>query len=146
MKNLIRVAAIGLASTALVAGGASVATAAPSAPAATSSVVSTSGDVTTAAVPYGPDPRSKIRIQKRGSKLTFRLTARFLDDAGTPFGIRRATIQVLKGKKWKTLKNVKLNGNGGGSYKTRSSKKRKYRMLVKPNPLYQGFKTVSVKI
>ena len=146
MKNLFRAAAIGIASTALVAGGASVATAAPSAPAVASSAVTTTGDVSIAVAPYGPDPRSKIRIQKRGSKLTFRLTARFLDDAGTPVGIRRATIQVLKGSKWKTLKNVKLNGNGGGSYKTRSSKKRKYRMLVKPTALYQGFKTVSVKI
>jgi hypothetical protein len=147
MKNLMRAAAVAVASTALVAGGATVATAAPSAPSvASTSVVATSGDVSIAAAPYAPDPRSKIRIQKRGSKLKFRLTARYLDDAYNPVGIRKATIQVLKGKKWKTLKNVKLNSNGGGSYKTSSSKKRKYRMLVKPTSLYQGFRTVSVKI
>jgi hypothetical protein len=146
MKNLFRAAAVAVASTALVAGGATVATAAPSTAAVASTGVSASSDVSVAAAPYAPDPKSKIRIQKRGSKLTFRLTARYRDDAYQPVGIRKATIQVLKGKKWKTLKNVKLNRNGGGTYKTSSSKKRKYRMLVKPTSLYQGFRTVSVKI
>jgi hypothetical protein len=146
MKNLLRAAAISVASTALVAGGATVATAAPAAPAATTSTVSAAGSVSAAAMPYGLDPVSKIRIQKRGSKLKFRLTARFIDDAGQHRGIRRATIQVHKKGKWRTLKNVRLNTEGRGSYKRTDGKKRKYRMVVKPTSLYQGGVSRSIKI
>jgi len=146
MKNLLRSAAIAVASTALVAGGATAATAAPAAANTTSVAAAPAGSVSAAVAPYGPDPKSKIRVKKVGKKLTFRLTARFRDDAGTPVGIRKATIQVLKGRKWKTLKNVKLNPSGRGTYKKSDGKKRKYRMLVKPTSLYQGFRTFSVKI
>lgn len=146
MKNLLRAAAISVASTALVAGGATVATAAPTSTAAASSAVSATGDVSAAAAPYQMDPQSKIRVNKRGSKLKFRLTARFLDDAGRPIGVRRATIQVHKKGKWRTLKNVRLNTEGRGSYKRTDGKKRKYRMLVKPTSLYVGGVTKSLKI
>ena len=143
MRTLLRAAAIAVASTALVAGGATVATASPTTAA---SSVSTSSDVSIAVAPYPIDYKSKIRIEKRGKKLTFRLTARYRDDAGTPVGIRRATIQVLKNHKWRTLKNVRLKSNGTGKYKRTDGKKRKYRMLIKPTSLYQGGNTVSVRI
>jgi hypothetical protein len=144
MKNLLRAAAISVASTALVAGGATVATAAPSAPTAASSTVTTAGTVSTAAFPM--DPKSKIRVNKRGSKLKFRLTARYINQVGQPVGVRRATIQVHKKGKWRTLKNVRLNSEGRGSYKRTDGKKRKYRMLVKPTSLYVGGVTPSFKI
>jgi len=151
MKNLLRVTAIAVASTALVAGGATVATAAPVATATAGSTaapsVSVAGNVSAAAAPYGLDYKTKIRVQKRGKKLTFRLTARFLDDAGTPVGIRKATIQVFKkGKGWRTLKNVKLNSRGTGTYKKSDGKKRKYRMSIKATTLYQGGVTNSFRI
>jgi len=147
MRTLLRAAAIAVASTALVAGGATVATAAPVASAAPAASVSATGDYSAAVAPYGLDYKTKIRVQKRGSKLTFRLTARYLDDAGTPVGIRKATIQVFKkGKGWRTLKNVNLNTRGTGSYKKRDGKKRKYRMLIKATSLYQGGTTNSFKI
>ena len=144
MKNLLRAAAISVASTALVAGGATVATAAPSAPTAASSTVTTAGTVSTAA--FSMDPQSKIRVNKRGSKLKFRLTARYINEVGQPVGVRRATIQVHKKGKWRTLKNVRLNSEGRGSYKRTDGKKRKYRMLVKPTSLYVGGVTQSLKI
>lgn len=146
MKNLLRAAAIVVATTALVAGGATVATAAPVATTAAPSV-SAAGTVAAAAAPYALDYKTKIRVQKRGSKLAFRLTARYLDDAGTPVGIRKATIQVFKkGKGWRTLKIVNLSTRGTGSYKKSDGKKRKYRMLVKPTSLYQGGTTPSFRI
>ncbi|KQX74559.1 MULTISPECIES: hypothetical protein [Aeromicrobium] len=148
MKNLLRSAAIAVASTALVAGGATAATAAPAAASTaattTTAAASPSGTVTAAGFPL--DQKSKIRVKKVGKKLTFRLTARFLNEFGQPVGIRKATIQVLKGRKWKTLKNVKLNSNGRGNYKKTDGKKRKYRMLIKPTSLYDGGVTRSVRI
>jgi hypothetical protein len=144
MKNLLRAAAISVASTALVAGGATVATAAPSAPVSTSSAVTASSNVSIAGFPM--DPQSKIRVNKRGSKLKFRLTARFLNEFGRPVGVRKATIQVHKKGKWRTLKNVRLNSEGRGSYKRTDGKKRKYRMLIKPTSLYVGGVTKSLKI
>lgn len=147
MKNLLRSAAIAVASTALVAGGATAATAQGSSPAATSaSDVSTTANVSTAVAPYPIDYKSKIRVKKVGKKLTFRFTARYRDDAGRPVGIRKVTLQVLKKGKWRTQKNVKLNRKGTGTYKRTDGKKRKYRMVIKPTSLYQGGRTVSVKI
>ena len=144
MKNLLRAAAVSVASTALVAGGATVANAAPSTSAAT---VSSSNGVSAAVAPYGPDAASKIRIRKVGKKLTIRLTARYFDDTiGKPVGIRKATVQVHKKGKWRTLKNVRLNSEGRGSYKRTDGKKRKYRMLIKPTSLYDGGVTRSVRI
>jgi hypothetical protein len=144
MKNLLRAAAVSVASTALVAGGATVATAAPSTAATT---VSSSNSVSAAAAPFGPDRESKIRLRKVGKKLTIRLTARYFDDTiGKPVGIRKATVQIHKKGKWRTLKNVKLNSKGRASFKRTDGKTRKYRMLVKPTSLYQGFHTRTAKI
>jgi hypothetical protein len=147
MKNLFRAAAIAVASTALVAGGATAATASGQAsPAALSTDVSAAANVSTAVAPYPIDPQSKIRVKKIGKKLTFRFTAGFRDDAGRRHGIRKVTLQVKKNHKWRTVKNVKLKSNGTGKYKRSDRKKRNYRMLIKPTSLYQGGHTVTVKI
>jgi len=147
MKTLLRFAAITVASTALVAGGAVSATAAPTATSAVApAVVSGASDVQIAAAPYPIDYKTKLRAQKRGKKITFRVTARYIDDAGNPVGIRRATIQVKKGGKWKTLKNVKLKANGTGKYKKSDKKKRNYRLIIKATSLYQGGRTGYFKI
>jgi len=146
MKNLLRTAAIAVASTALVAGMSASATAAPTADSVAASRLSSASTTTIAIAPYPVDPKSKIRVLKRGKKLTFRLTARFVDDAGTPVAIRKATIQILRGSKWKTLKNLNLNSSGRATYKRTDGKKRKYRMLIKPTALYQGGNTTSVRI
>jgi hypothetical protein len=94
-----------------------------------------------AQVRYGIDYKSKIRVQKRGKKLTFRLTARYINNAGRPVGIRKATIQVKRGGKWKNLKHVKLKKSGTGTYKKSDKKKRNYRMVIKTTGTYQGGNT-----
>lgn len=141
MKSLLRAAAIAVASTALVAGGATVASAAPTAtgqPAAvTTTTVSTAG-VSTAVAPYPLEAQTKIRVKKIGKKLTFRFTARYSDDAGTPVGIRRVKLQVKKNHKWRTIHNAKLSSKGTGTYHRSDKKKRNYRMVIDATPLYQG--------
>ncbi len=149
MKNLLRSAAIAVASTALVAGGATAATAAPVATtSATSTTVAAApaGSVSAAVAPYGLDYKSKLRATKRGSKIKFRFTARFRDDAGNPVGIRKVTLKIKKGKKWRTLKNVTLKTNGTGSYKYTKKKRYNYKMVIKPTALYQGGETRPFKI
>jgi hypothetical protein len=92
-------------------------------------------------VRYGVDPKTKIRVTKRGKKLTFRLTARYVNNTGRPVGIRRATIQVKKGGKWRTVKNVKLKKSGTATYKRSDRKKRSYRMVIKTTGVYTGGST-----
>lgn len=145
MKNLLRAAAIAVASTALVAGGTSAVNAAPVA-ASTAATVTTTGGVSAAVAPYPLDYKSKIRVKKVGKKLTFRVTARYRDDLNNPVGIRRATIQVWRGGKWKNLKHVKLTTKGTGTYKRSDRKKRNYRLVIKATSLYQGGVTDNVKI
>jgi hypothetical protein len=151
MKTLLRLAAITVASTALVAGSAVAATAAPT---TSSAVSSTAAPVATSAAPVGisvaPYPldagKSKLRAVKRGKKITFRLVARYRNDAGQSVGIRRATLQVLKHSKWRTVKRVSLNSKGIGKVKRSDKKKRKYRMVVVATSVYQGGRTIPFKI
>jgi hypothetical protein len=143
MKSLLRFAAITIASTALVAGGAVSATASTvEAPAP----VSIAGTVDTAAAPYRIHGSTGVRYIKRGKKITFKLKARYVDDAGNVVGIRRAKIEIFKGGKWKTAKNVHLKANGTGKYKRTDKKRHKYRMTIKATSLYQGGSTFSFKI
>jgi predicted phage tail protein len=142
MKTLLRFAAITVASTALVAGGAVAATAAPTTSSVVSSTaapVATSGDpVSIAVAPYPVDPRTEIRVRKLGKKLTFKIKARYINDAGQRVGIRRATIQVKRGGNWRTVKRVKLNSKGRATYKRSDKKKRLYRLVIKATSVYQG--------
>jgi len=94
------------------------------------------------AVRYVVDYKSKIRVQKRGKKLTFRLTARYINSAGRPVGIRKATVQVKRGSKWKTIKRVNLKKNGTAKFKRSDKKKRSYRMVIATTGTYEGGQTV----
>ena len=132
MKNLLRAAAISVASTALVAGGTTVANAAPTAPAST---VVASGSVSATAAPI---ENSQFSARKRGSKITFKVIARYRDASGSYASARRAKLQVAKGGKWKTLKNVRLNSKGKGIYKRTERKKRNYRVIIKPTAAHDG--------
>jgi hypothetical protein len=97
-------------------------------------------------VRYGVEGSSGIHVRKKGKKLTFRVKARYIDNRGVAVGIRRATIQVHKKGKWRTLKNVRLKANGTRTYKRSDSKKRKYRLVVKTTGLYQGGSTKGLRI
>lgn len=148
MKTLLRFAAITVASTALIAGGALSATAAPVATSAAvaPATVSAASTVDIAAAPYRIHGSTGVRYIKRGKKITFKLKARYVDDAGNVVGIRRAKIEIFKNGKWKTAKNVHLKANGTGTYKRSDKKRRKYRMTVTPTSVYQGGRTSSFKI
>ena len=98
------------------------------------------------AVRYGVESSSGIKVRKKGKKLTFRVKARYIDNRGLPVGIRRATIQVHKKGKWRTLKNLKLKSNGTRTYKRSDKSKRKYRLVVKTTSVYQGGSTSGLRI
>jgi hypothetical protein len=100
-----------------------------------------------ATVRYGLESRfDNIRITKRGKKLTFKIKVRYINNAGRPVGVRKATVQVLKGRKWKTLKNVNLKKNGTKTFKKSDKKKRKYRLYIKTNSTYSGGTTKGIRI
>lgn len=98
-------------------------------------------------VRFGVESRfDNIQIKKRGKKLTFKIKARYIAANGKPVGIRKATIQVKKGSKWKTLKNVNLKKNGTKTFKKSDKKKRQYRLVIKTTSLYTGGQTGKIKI
>lgn len=97
-------------------------------------------------VRYAVESNSGIKITKRGKKLTFKLTATYRDKSERRLSPKRGVIQVKKGGKWRTLKTVKLNSKGKGTYKKSDRKKRSYRMLVKTTTGLQGGYSRSVKI
>lgn len=132
MHKLLRAAAVSVASTALVAGGATVATGAP-APATSSTVAATAATARPEAATY-----SRFWVDKRGSKVTFKVRARYRDSAGTLVSIRKVKLQVAKGGKWRTFKNLKLNSKGKGTYKRSANKKRTYRVLIPSTAAYRG--------
>jgi hypothetical protein len=115
--------------------------------ASTAAPIATSAEpVSIAAAPYPLDAKTKLRAVKRGKKITFRLVARYRNDAGQSVGIRRVTLEVKKGGKWRTVKRVKLNSKGVGKVKRSDKKKRNYRMVIKATSVYQGGRTVPGKI
>lgn len=90
---------------------------------------------------YGLEFRSGLEVKKRGKKLTFKVKARYVDNAGRNVGVRKATIQVKKGSKWRTLKKLNLKKNGTKTYTRRDGKKRNYRLVIKETSVYQGGQT-----
>lgn len=96
---------------------------------------------TGAQIRYGLESRSGLEVKKRGKKLTFKVKARYVDNRNKTVRVNRATIQVKKGGKWRTLKHVKLKKNGTATYKRSDKKKRSYRLVVKQTSVYQGGQT-----
>ncbi|KAA1380034.1 hypothetical protein [Aeromicrobium fastidiosum] len=94
-----------------------------------------------AQIRYGIEFRSGLEVKKRGKKLTFKVKARYVDNAGRNVGIRKATIQVKKGSKWRTLKKLTLKKNGTKTYTRRDGKKRNYRLVITETSVYQGGQT-----
>lgn len=77
-------------------------------------------------------------IVKRGSKVTFKLKG-FRTFTGTRWvSVKKVKLQVKKGKKWKTIKTVRVNANGHGKYSLKSKKKRPYRVYIPTTTRVQG--------
>lgn len=87
-----------------------------------------------------------IRIVRKGSKLTFKVhnIKAFSGTKYTP--LKKATVQVKKGKKWKTLKTVKLNKKGSKNFSIKKKGKRKYRLFIKTTTTVQGGATGAIRI
>ncbi|MCD9155124.1 hypothetical protein [Aeromicrobium duanguangcaii] len=87
-----------------------------------------------------------LRIVRKGSKLTFKVQ-KVRSFTGTKYvRVKTATVQVKKGKKWKKLKNVKLNKKGNKNFSIKKKGKRKYRLVIKTTNTIQGAKTGAIKI
>lgn len=94
----------------------------------------------------GLDPRGGIRIERRGSKVTFKLKAIRSFNGSKHVALRKATVQVKKGKKWKTFKTVKLNKKGSKNFSVRKKSKSRYRLYVKTTATVEGGTTRSIRV
>jgi hypothetical protein len=89
-------------------------------------------------VRYSVNQADGARITKRGKKLTFKVKVRYVNAAGSLTGVRKAKLQAKKGRKWRTVKNVKLKANGTRTVKLSDRKKRNYRIVVDTTSVYAG--------
>lgn len=96
------------------------------------------GGSNAAQVRYGINQFDGAPIKKRGKKLTFKVKIRYINASGRPVGVRKVALQIKKGSKWKTVKNIKLKKNGTRTVKRTDKKKRSYRLVVKSTSLYTG--------
>jgi len=96
------------------------------------------GGSNAAQVRYGIEYRSGFDVRKRGKKLTFKGKFRYVDNRNQNVSIRKGQLQVKRGSKWKTIKNLKLKKNGTFTYKRKDKKKRSYRVVIKTTAVYQG--------
>lgn len=87
---------------------------------------------------YGVNSADGAQIRKVGKKLTFKIKVRYIGANLRPVGIRKVTLQVKRGSKWRTVKKVNLKKNGTKTVKATEKKKRHYRIVVKDTSLYQG--------
>lgn len=91
--------------------------------------------------------RAGLQIKRRGSKLTFNVRKlRSYNGARYVKVQHKVKVQVKKGKKWKTLRNVKVNKKGNKSFSLRHGGKRKYRLFVPTTAKVQGGKTAAIRI
>ncbi len=89
-------------------------------------------------VRYGLEYRNGFQVRKSGKKLTFKVKLRYVNNRHKNVGIRKAKLQIKNGRKWKTVKNLKLKKNGTVKVKRSDKKKRIYRVTVKTTNTYQG--------
>jgi hypothetical protein len=96
------------------------------------------GGSNAAQVRYGIEYRSGFDVRKRGKKLTFKGKFRYVDNRNKNVSIRKGQLQVKRGSKWRTVKNLKFKKNGTFTYKRKDKKKRTYRIVIKTTNVYQG--------
>ncbi len=90
------------------------------------------------------DTFGKFKVRHAGKKVTMSVRAQIRDSSGKKASAKRAKIQYKKGRKWKTLKNVRINSKGKASYKYSTKSKRQYRLVVKKTSTVQGM-TIKLK-
>lgn len=84
--------------------------------------------------------KTKLSVHRKGKRVKFTATnARVFHPAsGTFVSLKRIKLQYKSGSKWKTKKTIKLNSKGKGTYKIKTSKKRRYRLYVPTTSVIQG--------
>lgn len=97
-------------------------------------------------VRYGLHPKTRIKIERRGSKLTFksRDVRYYKINRYTP--VTTAYVQVLTSNGWRTLKAIHPNREGSSTFSIRHSGKRHYRLAVKTTTKLKGGATKAIKI
>ena len=73
-----------------------------------------------------------LKINRRNNKMKFRARQVVVINptSGRFDSARRVKLQQLKRGTWKTIKNIKLNSRGSGSYSTSIKKKYRYRLYM----------------
>lgn len=80
------------------------------------------------------DPSDKIRFEPKHWVI-------FKPGSGTYVSLGEIRLQYKKGNAWKTMKVIKLNSQGSGSYTTYVAGKRSYRLFVPTTSTQAGFAT-----
>ncbi|KAA1380035.1 hypothetical protein [Aeromicrobium fastidiosum] len=85
-----------------------------------------------------------LKINRRNSKVTFRaLSIKVINPSSGQFqSVKRVKLQRLKGSKWKTVKTIKLNSKGSGSYKATIKSKYRYRLYTTRTATQEKFETI----
>lgn len=88
-----------------------------------------------------------LKINRRNSKMKFRARQVVVVNPGSGRfdSARRVKLQQLKRGKWKTIKNIKLNSRGNGSYSTSIKKKYRYRLYVPRTSTKTQFYTIKTR-
>jgi len=85
-----------------------------------------------------------LRINRRNNAMTFRAFQVVIVNPATGRfqSVKRVKLQQLKGSTWKTIKTIKLNSKGSGSYKTSIKKKYRYRLYLPATATQTKFETI----
>lgn len=85
-----------------------------------------------------------LKINRRNSKITFnaRQIKVINPSSGKYVSVKRVKLQQLKKGNWKTLKTIKLNSKGNGSYSKKGNKKYRYRLYTPRTSSQERFVTI----
>lgn len=97
-------------------------------------------------VRYGLHPKTRIKIERRGTKLTFKSRDVRYYKINKYVRVKAAYVQVLTSKGWRTLKTIHPNTAGSSTFSIRHSGKRHYRLAVKTTTKLKGGATKAIKI
>jgi hypothetical protein len=88
-----------------------------------------------------------LRINRRNNKMTFRaFGVKVINpSSGQLQSVKRVKLQQLRGSKWKTLKTIKLDSKGSGSYRTSIKKKYRYRLYITRSATQEKFETIKTR-
>lgn len=85
-----------------------------------------------------------LKVNRRNNSMTFRAFQVVIVNPATGRfqSVKRVKLQQQRGNKWKTIKNIKLNSKGSGSYKTSIKKKYRYRLYISATETQTKFSTI----